>query len=81
MTVVAAPKFFLHIRDKDRLIEDPEGVEAASVETARLHAVEAARELAAEGLIRAGQLEGQSFEIADEHGQVHARLPLAEILS
>ena len=80
VTTASAPKFFLHIRDRDRLIEDPEGVVAADVDAMRLLAVGAARELAAEGLIQSGQLEGRSFEIADAHGHIHARLPLAEIL-
>ncbi len=81
MTVAAAPKFYLHIRDKDRFIEDPEGVDAASVEAACLLAVEAATELLAEGLIRVESLEGRGFDITDEHGRVQAHVPFAQILS
>jgi hypothetical protein len=75
------PRFFFHIRDIDSLEIDPEGVEFDSVEAAVVDARAAAREMIAE-MIRAGErLDGQQFEIADEHGRVVEVFPFRSVLN
>ena len=61
-------RFFLHVRDGATLIEDLEGSDLPDLFAARVEALACARDLLAER-IRAGQIvDGQRFEINDEHG-------------
>ena len=74
------PRFFLHVRDGDRLIEDPDGVDLPTLEAAREEALQAARDLVAARL-RAGEVvDGQKFEIADESGAVKATVAFREVI-
>jgi hypothetical protein len=68
------PRLYLHLRMGDALVEDPDGAEFASVETARGEAIAAARELMSEQM-RHGVLPdlNSCFEITD----VDRRLVLA----
>jgi hypothetical protein len=43
------PRFFLHIQDGDRRIEDPDGSELPDLEAARAEAVSAARDFLRHG--------------------------------
>jgi hypothetical protein len=65
------PRFYFHVCDGHRFIEDEEGVDLADEAAARKEAIEAARDLMTGGL-REGQLDLTSFiEVEDE---VHALL-------
>ena len=60
------PRFFMHSREAERLIEDPDGSNLPDLDAAREEAAVAAREIAAERL-RAGEpLDARRFEIHDE---------------
>ena len=73
-------RYFFHIRDGERLIEDPEGTDLPDLAAARDEAVLAARFLMSEK-VKAGQvLDGQRFEITDEAGQVLDVLPFRAVL-
>jgi len=74
-------RYFLHIRDNDRFIEDPEGVIAAGIEEARLEALRAAAELKAEGLLDGELTEDRRFELTDEQGELKAILPFERLLN
>jgi len=63
-------RYFFHIRDGARLIMDPDGEDFATLEAVRVEAVEAARELIAMNLRAGRPLDGRSFEIWDETGQI-----------
>jgi hypothetical protein len=74
------PRYYLHIRDRDRLIKDPEGVELPSIVRAQAEAEEAARELLAEK-VRVGDIvDGQEFEIHDAWGNRMLTVPFRSVL-
>ena len=69
------PRFFMHNREAERLIEDPDGSDLPDLDAAREEAAVAAREIAAERL-RAGEpLDARRFEIHDEAGRLLATVP------
>ena len=62
------PRYFLHIRDGEKLIEDKEGIDLPSVTSAKDEAEQAAREILADK-VRSGEIiDGQEFEIHDGWG-------------
>jgi hypothetical protein len=74
------PRFFFHVREGDRLIDDPEGAEFPDLETAEADALVSARELLAGRLRKTGTLGDQRFEISDEAGRVLAEVPLRDAI-
>ena len=74
-------RYFLHIRDKGHLVEDPEGVLSDSVEAMWAHAVAAAKELLTEGLLQGPLTAGRHFEVVDEHGNLRDVLPFHALLA
>ena len=74
------PVFYLHMRDGDRLIEDPDGSDLPDIEAAREEARISARHLLADRL-RAGKVvDGQRFEIVDEAGELRAVVMMRDVL-
>lgn len=74
------PKFFLHQVSPGRRIPDPDGAEFQTLEDARIEAVAAAQEVAADSL-RAGKgLVAITIEIADEAGNIVAVVPFHDVL-
>ncbi|GJE56942.1 DUF6894 family protein [Methylobacterium thuringiense] len=69
-------RLFMHIRDGDTLIEDPEGSEFPNLAAAQQEAFVAAREILANALLSNQVIDGQEFEITDEHGVIVMRVPL-----
>lgn len=74
------PTFFFHVRDGDRLIEDPEGVDLPDLDAARAEAATAARQLRGDALLRGGAVAGRSFEITDKAGRVLATVAIKDVL-
>lgn len=75
------PRFYLHIRDDDRWIEDCEGSDLPTLDAARKEALAGARGILAEQ-VRAGEaLSRQSIEIADDAGLVQAVVPMRSALN
>ena len=73
-------RYFLHVHEAGKSVAiDPEGVEFASLEMARLEAIEAARQLAANralaGII---PVAGSFIEIAVEGSKVSLVVPFEE---
>ncbi|GGD17088.1 DUF6894 family protein [Aureimonas glaciei] len=61
-------RYFLHIRDGDRFIEDFEGQDYSSLDAARDDAVVSARQMMAEKVRQGEALDGQVIEIWNEAG-------------
>src|SRR3990170_1468737 len=55
----AMPRFYLHIRDGDTILNDPDGFEAASLEDAKSEAIASAREIIAERVLAGQIVDGQ----------------------
>ncbi|MFC7478593.1 DUF6894 family protein [Dankookia sp. GCM10030260] len=74
------PRFFLNFRDGDYLAKDVEGIEVADLEAAHVKALAAARKTLGNA-IKAGQSQNGRYEITDEAGEVHAVVPLTDVLT
>ena len=64
------PRFFLHVREGDKVIEDIEGAEFLSLAEARAEAIKSARELMSDKVTLAADPFDNRFEIADESGTI-----------
>jgi hypothetical protein len=74
--------FFLHIRDGDRLIHDPDGSFLHDLEAARREAIESARELMAAGIVSDGRIGiERSILICDASGTALLVLPFREAIA
>jgi hypothetical protein len=73
------PRFYLNLRDRDRLFVDPEGDDLASADAAQGHALETARDLITRARMASIQNWFEcSFEVTNEAGQVVLVLPFSE---
>ena len=75
------PRFFLHIRDGDELLEDPDGSDHPDLETARAEAIAGARDLLAAQLKAGKPLDGQQIEICDEAGRLLATVRFRDVFT
>jgi hypothetical protein len=67
------PLFFLHIRDGAVLIRDPEGGYFPDITAARAEAIESARELMSQSILRHARIGiERQFEITNENGKTVA---------
>jgi hypothetical protein len=76
------PRFHMHIRHADKLLEDGEGEEFPSLAEARTEAVRSARELMAAN-VASGKKPNHNhsrFEVADESGRVVLVMPFEEAI-
>ncbi len=71
------PRYYFHIRQGDVLVEDPERIEVAEIESLEEEAIEAARDLLAEGDIQGLDRRAWVFEVA-ETGKVVLELPFED---
>ena len=72
---------FLHVRDGDRLITDPDGSFFYELEAARSEAIESARELMAAGIVEEGQIGiERSMAVCDASGTTLLVLPFREVI-
>ena len=74
------PRFHMHIRHVDELLEDGEGEEFPSLAEARAEAVLAARELIAAAVAAGKKPRYSRFEIADESGRIVLVMPFEEAI-
>jgi len=76
------PLFFLHVRDGDGLIRDPEGSRLHDLEAARKYAIESARELMVHSIVGEGRIGiERSVEICDAGGATLLILPFREMIA
>jgi hypothetical protein len=73
------PLFFLHVRDGATFIRDPEGSHLPDIASARAEAIQSARELMSQSILRDARigLERQ-FEITNDRGRTVAIVPFGE---
>ena len=72
------PRYFLHVRESAERIEDAEGSELPDLESARVAALEGARDINSEQ-VRSGEvLSLEAIEISDGDGQVPAVVPFRD---
>jgi hypothetical protein len=64
------PHFYLHLREGDRLLKDPDGREFRSLDEARAEALLSARELMAAKVLAGRKPNHSRFEIADASDNV-----------
>ncbi|MCJ2010772.1 DUF6894 family protein [Methylobacterium sp. J-092] len=74
------PRFYLHLRDGDDIIEDPDGSDLVDVEAAKEEARASARYLLADRVRQGKIIDGQRFDIVDEIGNLCAVVWLREVL-
>jgi hypothetical protein len=72
------PRYYFHIRKDDVLVNDPEGVEVAATESLEEEAIEAARDLLAQGDLQGLDRREWVYEVADESGTTVLTLPFAD---
>jgi hypothetical protein len=73
-------RFYFHLKDGDKLIEDPEGADLPDLDAARREALLAACELLSEAIKFGKTKVPEAFVIADEAGRAVATIPLAMVL-
>ena len=74
------PQFFLQYRNDDLRVEDPEGSELPRLEAARVEAVHALREFAAERLRASQPIGTPQFDIQDVAGHLLAQVSLQDAI-
>jgi hypothetical protein len=74
------PRYYLHIRDGEKLIKDHEGVELPSIVSAKGEAEHAAREILAAKVKAGNIIDGQEFEIYDCWGNRMLNEPFKSVL-
>ena len=72
------PRFYFHIRKGDVLVEDPEGTEVSETEVLEDEAIEAARDLLADGDLQGLDRREWVYEVADESGATVLTLPFSK---
>jgi hypothetical protein len=72
------PRYYFHIRKGDLLVEDAEGIEVRQPELLKEEAIEAARDLLAEGDLQGLDRREWVYEVADESGATVLELRFEE---
>jgi hypothetical protein len=74
-------RYYRHIRQGDRLVEDPEGVELPDLDAARAEALQGIRDVLAEAIKRGDDTAlDEVIVIADEAGREMMTIPFADAL-
>ncbi|MDO3445501.1 hypothetical protein [Agrobacterium sp. V1] len=76
----AMPRYFFHLRDAEGLSVDRVGAFLSTDEQARSEAVQAAKEMLAEKILKNEILDGSAFEVVRSDGLLIARIPLKSVL-
>jgi len=74
------PKYYFHMREHERFVEDPDGVELPDIGAAHHEALKAAREILSELVAKGKPIDGQEFVICDETGRRIAAIPFRSAL-
>jgi Ser/Thr protein kinase RdoA (MazF antagonist) len=72
------PRYYFHIRQGNVLVEDSSGVEVSGAEGLEDEAIEAARDLLADGDLQGLDRRDWVYEVADESGATVLTLPFSE---
>ena len=74
------PRYFFHVRDADGLSLDTEGAVLSSDEGACIEAIQAAREMLAEKILKNEVVDGAEFEVVRSDGVLVAKIPLKSVV-
>ncbi len=74
------PRYFFHVRDADGLSLDTEDAVLSSDEGACVEAVQAAREMLAEKILKNEVVDGAEFEVVRSDGVLVAKIPLKSVV-
>ncbi|AYM60803.1 DUF6894 family protein [Agrobacterium fabrum] len=74
------PRYFFHVRDAEGLSVDMEGAILSTDEQAKREAVQAAKEMLAEKILRDEILDGAAFEVVRSDGILIAKIPLKSVI-
>lgn len=72
------PRFYFSVVSGADTVVDPEGSELATLEDARLEAVQDARALMSQAVLAGRDISGRKMHICDEEGNVLLTLPFSE---
>ena len=75
------PHFYLHLRDGERLLKDPDGRVFRSLDEARIEAVLSARELMSAKVLAGRKPNNSRFEIVDANDNVVMTVWFEEAIS
>lgn len=73
-------RYYFHIRDGDKLIEDLEGQDVGDEEAIRAEALASAREMLAESIRLGKSMEHRIFEITDADGRQVTTVPFSDAI-
>ena len=73
-------RYYFHIRDRDKLIEDLEGQDIVDEEAIRVEALASAREMLAEGILLGKSMEHRIFEVTDANGRQVTTVPFSDAI-
>ncbi|CDZ29109.1 hypothetical protein NOJ05_00235 [Neorhizobium galegae] len=74
------PRYYFHVRTAGVLEIDPDGTEFATPALAYDEAVKGAREMMGEKVAKGEIVDGETFEITSESGEVIAILPFKSVV-
>jgi hypothetical protein len=74
------PRYFFHIRKGDAFDQDSEGREIATTSVLREEAIEAARDVLADGDLQGLDRREWVFEVADKSGGIVLTLPFVDAI-
>ena len=74
------PRYFFHVRDAQGISVDMEGAVLSTDEQARREAVQAAKEMLAEKILKDEILDGSAFEVVRSDGLLVAKIPLKSVI-
>jgi hypothetical protein len=75
------PRYYFHIVIMDRIIEDFEGTDLSDLEVARGEAIEDARVIMSQAILKGRDVSGRTMHIADGDGTVLLKVPFAAAIS
>jgi hypothetical protein len=73
-------KFFFNLHSEDAVDIDGDGVELPSLQAAKEEACHSAREMIAELVLENKPIDGMTFEIIDERGEVRAVIRFRDLI-
>jgi len=73
-------RYYLHVHERETVIEDVEGIELASTADAVEEARESARELAADMVRRQQAVDRTTLELTDADGKSLIAIPLMSVI-
>jgi hypothetical protein len=78
---ISMSRYFFHIEYEDYQIKDVEGIELDGLDAVRDEALQSARELMSDNILKGHWPDSRRFIVTDESGVIVAEIPFAEATS